>query len=340
MSMRSIVITEPGVVEVRSLPVAKRRPGEALLKLLYGGVCGSDLNTFRGTNAYAAYPCTIGHEFSAQVIETEENSYGIREGMIVTCNPYFNCGHCYSCRRGFVNCCTDNQTMGVQREGAFSDYISMPYERIYDGRGIAPRTLALIEPFCIGNHAVSRGSVSGSDRVLVMGCGTIGLLAATAAKLRGAEVYVCDISADKLACAKMLGISNGILNTSSEDLHRAVFDVTNGDGFDVCIEATGVPEAFVACIDAAAFQGRVVDVGVSKRNADFRYTEIQRKELNIFGSRGALKSDFMQTMKYVREGRVELEKIISREVPMEQAKAAFEDLNANSASVLKTVFTF
>lgn len=95
-------------------------------------------------------------------------------------------------------------------------------------------------------------------------------------KTTGGEVYVCDISADKLACAKVLDISNGILNTLSENLHRAVFDVTNGDGFDVCIEAAGVPEAFATCIDMAAFQGRVVDVGVSKRNADFRYTEIQR----------------------------------------------------------------
>ncbi len=117
MDMRSIVIPEPGVAEVRSVPMAKRRPGEALLKLLYGGVCGSDLGTYRGTNVYAAYPCTIGHEFSAQGVEAEENPYGIREGMIVTCNPYFNCGHCYSCRRGLMNCCTDNQTMEYVREG-------------------------------------------------------------------------------------------------------------------------------------------------------------------------------------------------------------------------------
>lgn len=338
--MRSIVIPRPGTVEIREIPMAKRRQGEALLKVLYGGVCGSDLNTYRGTNAYAAYPCTIGHEFSAEVVEAGENSYGIREGMIVTCNPYFNCGTCYSCRRGFVNCCTDNQTMGVQRGGAFSDYVAMPYERIYDGQGIAPRPLALIEPFCIAHHAVSRAAVTENDRVLVMGCGTIGLLAAMAAKLKGAQVYISDISAEKLAYAAKLGIENGIVNTSADAMRQAVLDATKGDFFDVCIEATGVPESFITCIDSAAFEARVVDVGVSKRNADFNYTEIQRKELNILGSRAALKSDFMQTMDYVRSGRVDLEQIISREAPMEQAKTAFEDLDANSASILKTVFTF
>ena len=110
--MKSIVIPEPGRVEIRELPMVQKKKGEAVLKLLYGGVCGSDLGTFRGANVYAAYPCIIGHEFSAEVVEAEENPYGVKPGMIVTCNPYFNCGTCYSCRRGLVNCCTHNETMG------------------------------------------------------------------------------------------------------------------------------------------------------------------------------------------------------------------------------------
>lgn len=93
-----------------------RKEGEVLLKLLYGGICGSDLGSYRGTFAYFDYPRIPGHEFSAEVIEADENNeYGIKPGMIVTCNPYFNCGHCYSCTHGIVNACMDNQTMGCQR---------------------------------------------------------------------------------------------------------------------------------------------------------------------------------------------------------------------------------
>lgn len=338
--MKAIVIPEPGKVEIQERPIPQRKAGEALLKLLYGGVCGSDLGTYRGANVYAAYPCTIGHEFSAQVVEVEENSYGIKEGMIVTCNPYFNCGSCYSCRRGLVNCCTNNQTMGVQREGAFSEYITMPIERIYDGGGLDPEILALIEPFCISNHAVSRAQVKPGDRVLVMGCGTIGLLAAVSAKLHGGEVYISDVAEEKLKYAQAMGIEHGFVNRSHEQLIEEVEKATNGDYFDVCIEATGVPEAFIACIDAAAFQGRVVDVGVSKRNADFKYTEIQRKELNIMGSRAALKSDFIETIEFVRSGQADLSKIISRRYDAGEAEAAFNDLNENSGSILKTVFKF
>lgn len=338
--MKSVVIPEPGRLEVRDVPMVSRKPGEALLKLLYGGICGSDLGTYRGTNAYAAYPCTVGHEFSAQVIEVEQNSYGIQEGMTVTCNPYFNCTTCYSCRRNLVNCCTHNQTMGVQREGAFSECISMPIERIYDGSGLDPVQLALIEPFCISHHAISRADVKKGDRVLVMGCGTIGLLAAVAAKLKGGEVFIADISAEKLNYAGEFGIEHRILNTSPADLMEAAREMTCGDYFDVCIEATGVPEAFISCIDAAAFQGRIVDVGVSKRNADFKYTEIQRKELNIMGSRAALKSDFIETIHYVRNGQVDLRKIITKQYAIEDSEKAFQDLNQNSSNILKMMLQF
>lgn len=338
--MKSIVIPQAGTVQIEERSMPQRKPGEVLLKLLYGGVCGSDLSTYRGVNAYAAYPCTIGHEFSAQVIEADENSYGIEPGMIVTCNPYFNCTSCYSCRRGFVNCCTHNETMGVQREGAFSEYITMPIERVYDGKGLDPKVLALIEPFCISNHAVSRAKIQKGDRVLVMGCGTIGLLAAVSAKLHGGEVSVTDISEEKLSYAKEVGIESCFVNTSREQLLSEAAKRTDGDFFDVCIEATGVPEAFVGCIEAAAFQARIVDVGVSKRNADFNYTEIQRKELNIMGSRAALKADFMETIDFVRNGQADLSRIISREYHMRDAEEAFKDLNQNSGNILKMIFQF
>ena len=116
--MRAIVLPEPwkAVTAEREIPVPKQ--GEALLKMVCGGICGSDLASYRGQSAYVSYPRTIGHEFAAEVVEVGENPYGIKKGMLVTGNPYFNCGTCYSCRRGYVNACIHNETMGVQREGA------------------------------------------------------------------------------------------------------------------------------------------------------------------------------------------------------------------------------
>lgn len=137
--MKAIYIEEPGKVVIREIEMPRRKSGEALLKVLYGGICGSDLGSYRGTFAYFAYPRIPGHEFAAEIVEIDDNDRGLKPGMIVTCNPYFNCGHCYSCERGIINACMDNQTMGCQRDGAFCEYITMPIERVYDGKGCRPK---------------------------------------------------------------------------------------------------------------------------------------------------------------------------------------------------------
>lgn len=182
MTNRSILIQAPEDVRVIDSPMPERKPGQVLLKLLYGGICGSDLGSYRGTFAYFDYPRIPGHEFSAEILECDEgNAYGLRPGMIVTGNPYFNCGSCYSCRRGLVNACTHNETLGCQRDGVFSTYCVLPEERIYDGKGLSPKALAAIEPFCIGYHGAKRASIHPGERVLVVGAGTIGVLTAMSA---------------------------------------------------------------------------------------------------------------------------------------------------------------
>lgn len=338
--MKAIFIEEPGKVILREIEKPVPKKGEALLKLLYGGICGSDLGSYRGTFAYFSYPRIPGHEFSAEIVEIGPNEQGFKPGMIVTCNPYFNCGHCYSCRRGLVNCCTDNQTMGVQREGAFAEYITMPVERLCDGKGLPAKTLALIEPFCISFHGVSRAKVKAGEKVLVIGAGTIGVLAAVAAKQQGAVVYISDVAQGKLEYAKQFGIDGTLLNDSAEHFAQQVNDITNGDGFDVTIEAVGLPSTFQNCIDAAAFGGRVVLIGVGKKNLDFNFTLLQKKELNVFGSRNAKTKDFIELIDVVKNGNVPLEKIVTNVYPFEDAAIAFSEFDKNAGSMLKVVLDF
>lgn len=339
--MKSIIINRPGDVEIRETEIPRPQKGEALLKVLYGGICGSDLGTYRGTFAYVSYPRTPGHEFSAEIIEIEENNRGLTPGMIVTCNPYFNCTSCYACQKGRVNCCTSNETMGVQREGAFSEYITMPIERIYDGQGLSPKTLALIEPFCISYHGVSRADIQQKDRVLVIGAGTIGVLAAVAAKSRGAKVYIADVAEQKLTFAvNEFGLDGAIVNDGPESFLEKISQVTKGSGFDAAIEAVGLPSTFQNCIDAAVFGGTVVQIGVGKKNLDFNFTMIQKKELNIFGSRNALKKDFLELIQLVKSGRVDLDKIVTNIYPMEEAAKAFADFDRNAGSMLKVLLKF
>lgn len=339
--MKTIIINKPGEVEIIEQAMPVRKQGEALLKILYGGICGSDLGTYRGTFAYASYPRIPGHEFSAEIIEIDDNDRNLKPGMIVTCNPYFNCGHCYSCQRGLVNCCTSNETMGAQRDGAFSEYITMPIERIYDGKGLSAKTLALIEPFCISYHGISRANIQPNDKVLVIGAGTIGVLAAVAAKAKGAKVYISDVTENKMNYAiETFGLDGGILNDSPENFIKRVEEITNGNYFDVTIEAVGLPSTFQACIDAAAFGARMVQIGVGKRTHEFDFTLLQKKELNVYGSRNALKKDFLELIDLVKSGKVDLEKIVTNTYNLDEADKAFQDFSKNAASMLKVVIKF
>ena len=339
--MKTIIINNPGEVDIIEQAMPVRKQGEALLKILYGGICGSDLGTYRGTFAYASYPRIPGHEFSAEIIEIGDNDRNLKPGMIVTCNPYFNCGHCYSCQRGLVNCCTSNETMGAQRDGAFSEYITMPIERIYDGKGLSAKTLALIEPFCISYHGISRANIQPNDKVLVIGAGTIGVLAAVAAKAKGAKVYISDVAENKMNYAiETFGLDGGILNDSPENFIKRVEEITNGNYFDVTIEAVGLPSTFQACIDAAAFGARMVQIGVGKRTHEFDFTLLQKKDLNVYGSRNALKKDFLELIDLVKSGKVDLEKIVTNTYNLDEADKAFQDFSKNAASMLKVVIKF
>ncbi len=339
--MKAMYITKPGEVTFADVEMPVRKPGEVLLKLLYGGICGSDLGSYRGTFAYFDYPRIPGHEFSAEVVEVDaDNAQGLKPGMIVTCNPYFNCGHCYSCQNGHVNACMDNQTMGCQRDGAFREYITMPAERVYDGKGIDPMLLAVIEPFCISYHGVTRAQVSAGDKVLIVGAGTIGVLAAVAAKAKGASVYIADVAPGKLEMAKAFGVDGTILNSSPEHFDAAVKEITDGNGFDITIEAVGLPSTFQNCIDAACFGGNVGVIGVGKKNLDFNFTLLQKKELNVFGSRNALKKDFLELIDLVKEGNTPVRNVITNVYKFKDGAQAFSDFANNPGDMLKVVLDF
>ena len=214
----------------------------------------------------------------------------------------------------------------------------MPIERIYDGKGLPAKTLALIEPFCISYHGVSRADVKAGDNVLVIGAGTIGVLAAVAAKAKGAKVYISDVAEKKMNYAvETFGLDGGILNDSHENFIQRVEEITGGNYFDVTIEAVGLPSTFLNCIEAAAYGARVVQIGVGKKNVDFDFTLLQKKELNVFGSRNALKKDFLELIDLVKSGKVDLEKIVTNTYSLDEADKAFSDFDKNAASMLKVV---
>ena len=332
--MKAIVIDKPYEVEIRDVPMPTVGEGEVLLRVLYVGICGADVASYTGNQPFTTYPRIPGHEFSAEIIEIPENDKGLKKGDVVTCNPYFNCGKCYSCERGHVNCCTDNRTMGVQRDGAFCEYISMPVERIYPGMGLTAQELALIEPFSISRHAISRASIRPTDSVLIVGAGPIGLFALLAAKQFAGKIAVADVLNNRLNLAMSYG-ADGVVNTATEDIAKFTEEFTDGRGFDVCIEACGRPETFLMCIDEAAYAANIILIGNGKRETTFLHSIILKKELNIFGSRNAMKQDFLDNIELAASGKVDVMKMVSGVYEMDKAAEAFDALAHNKGDLAK-----
>lgn len=338
--INALQIKKPGQIEYIKMERPVPKKGEALLKIKYCGFCGSDIASYTGNQPFTTYPRIPGHEFSAEIIEINagDTKTKLRPGMIVTGIPYFNCGVCYPCRNGRKNCCESNETMGVHRDGAFAEYITMPLEHIVYGKGLSPIELALVEPFSISYHAVNRGNVRPGDKVLVIGAGPIGIFAMVAAKIRGAEVYVADLLDQRLNLVKKLGC-DGVINIRNEDFSSIVQEITDGSGMDVCIEAVGVPETFLNCIENVCYGGKIILIGNGKKEVTFNQSIIVKKELDIFGSRNSV-NDFEPVINLIDWGMLDITQVVTNIYKFDEAMQAIDAIRNNDGSIGKVLLKF
>ena len=311
-------------------------PGQILVKIEYVGCCGSDLNTYLGRNPMVKLPVVPGHVVGAVV---EEIGEGVPEGlfakgMSVTLNPYTNCGKCASCRNGRVNACEHNETLGVQRNGVMCEYAVMPWQKVIPAPSMSSRDCALIEPMSVGFHAVSRGQVVDNERVMVIGCGMIGIGAIVRASLRGATVIAVDLDDEKLELARKVGATY-VINSKTENVHERMLQLTDGLGADVVIEAVGSPATYVMAVDEVGFTGRVACIGYAKSPVEFQTKLFGQKELDIRGSLKALPDDFRAVINYLQTVVCPLDKLIKRIAKHGEAAAAMADWAAAPGKVFR-----
>ena len=334
--MKTLSIISAGQSGYSESPRPEAGRGEVLLKVKRVGYCGSDLNTFRGLNPMVSYPRIPGHELAAEIVAVGADVPAtLTPGLLVTVLPYTACGQCSACRAGRSNACRNNQTLGVQRDGALAEYLAIPWEKVIAAPKLSELELALVEPLSVGFHAVDRGQVAGGDTVLVFGCGMIGLGAIAAAGLeRGARVIAVDVDDAKLALAKTCGATH-VINSRTEALEETVLKLTDGEGVNVVIEAVGLPQTYTAAVQLAAFAGRIVYIGYAKAPVSYETKYFVMKELDIRGSRNATKEDFERVIKVLESGRYPSQQTVTQTVPFEQGGAALEQWSQNPAVVTK-----
>jgi threonine dehydrogenase-like Zn-dependent dehydrogenase len=315
--MQALVLKGPGEIAVVEVPPLVCPEGEVLLQVKRVGLCGSDLNSYRGKNPMVSFPRIVGHEVAATVMNDTQGHPALAAGTNVTLSPYTSCGRCASCKRGRPNACQFNQTLGVQRDGALTEYIALPPEKLYPAN-LSLKELCLVEPLTVGFHAVARGRVTETDTVAIIGCGGVGLGAVAASGYRGARTIAIDVDDEKLNIARTAGATDAI-NTKREVLHERLAEMTDGRGPDVVIEAIGLPDTFRAAVEEVAFTGRVVYIGYAKEPVAYETKLFVQKELDILGSRNALPEDFHAVIQMLEQGRFPTEEAVSAVVPLAEA---------------------
>src|ERR1700730_5605834 len=328
--MKALVLQKPGQASIETIPDPVPADGKVLLKVRMVGFCGSDLNSFRGLNPLVSFPRILGHEVCATIVGGKNE---LPAGTDVALSPYTSCGQCASCRRGRPNACQLNQTLGVQRDGALTEFIVMPAEKLYPAK-LTLKELCLVEPLTVGSHAVARGRVTADDTVAVFGCGGVGLGAVAASNSRGATTICIDVDHDKLELAQLAGGAYSI-NSSREPLHERLQEITEGRGPDVVIEAIGTRGTFRAAVEEVAFTGRVVYIGYAKEPVTYETRVFVQKELDILGSRNALPEDFRAAIHLLEGKKFPVDQAVSLVVPLEEAANALRSWSENPASFKK-----
>jgi threonine dehydrogenase-like Zn-dependent dehydrogenase len=332
--MKAVVVQEPGKATLADIPEPSNNSGETLLQIRMIGLCGTDLNTFRGTNPLVTFPRVLGHEVAATILHAGSGLSNVfREGTAVTLAPYTACGECASCLRGRPNACISNQTLGVQRDGALTERITIPAEKLYTA-ALTLKELCLVEPLTVGFHAANRGRVSKRDTVAVFGCGGVGLGAISASAFHGARVIAIDMDDAKLEIARKTGATD-LIHSGKEDLHSRLSKLTDGRGPDCIIEAIGLAHTFRASVEEVAFTGRVVYIGYAKEPVAYETSLFVQKELDILGSRNALPADFREVIRMLEERRFPVNDVISAVVPIEEAPEMLRQWSSNPAAFTK-----
>jgi len=333
--LKALIIKQPGEAVVQSVPDPLVKGDDLLLKVRMIGLCGSDLNSFRGKNPLVSYPRIPGHEVAATVVQGNSQ---VAAGTDVTMSPYTNCGRCASCRRNRPNACQFNETLGVQRDGALTEYITMPAEKVYTAQ-LSIKELCLVEPLTVGFHSAARGRVTAQDTVVVFGCGGVGLGAVAACHFRGARTIAVDVADGKLALAQKAGADYAI-NSKQESLHEKLLALSDGLGPDVVIEAIGMPQTFRAAVEEVAFTGRVVYIGYAKEPVSYETRLFVQQELDIMGSRNALPEDFRQVIRMLEKRLFPVEEAVSAIVPLEEAPVALRSWSDNPSRFSKIMVNF
>lgn len=324
--MRAIVKTMARVgMTLEDVPTPGCGPSDVLIKVRAAGVCGTDLHIWewdRWASNRMKPPVTIGHEFAGEIVELGEdaNRAGILKiGDLVTAEGHLVCGHCLQCRTGNAHLCKRTQIIGVDRDGAFADFIAIPASNVMKLHGIPLEIGAIMDPVGNAVHTVLEGVEVPGSSVFVVGCGPIGCFAVGVARAAGASLVVAsDLNDMRLELALRMG-AHLTLNPDRDDVVAKVLDATHGNGVDLVCEMSGHPSCHAQAFKTARIGGRVNLLGTPSKSTEVDFAQdIIFKGLTLYGVTGRKMYSTWNTMgQMIRSGELDPRPVITHRFPLE-----------------------
>ena len=329
--MKAAVLTNWNNIELTDVDIPQAGANEAVIRVSFAGICGSDVQIFHGRNPIAKTPVIPGHEFAGHIHSLGAGAnQNLSVGQQVAVRPFISCGSCTACCHGLNHVCENLIVIGVNQNGAFAEYVRVPVDNLVPLPDAVPATIAaLSEPFSVGYHTCRRGKLEASDRVLVTGAGPIGLYAAIVARELGArDVVISEPLAQRRTQVEKLGFAAFDPNTM--DGEEALRVRSDGKGYDLIIETSGVDAGFDTAVRTAAVRGRIVTLGFPHKNyAAYNVTQGIVKELSLIGSRVCPPMEFEETLQLIsyiyQSDRLDFEEIIAEIRPLEQIRQSIDD---------------
>ncbi len=336
--MKQQVMTEPGKIVFQEVPVPEVGANDVKIRIENIGICGSDIHVYHGEHPFTSYPVTQGHEVSGEIVEVGSGVTNLKAGQKVTIEPQVTCGHCHPCRHGKYNLCEELKVMGFQTTGTASEYF------VCDQKYVTPvpdemsfEEAAMIEPLAVAVHGVKQmGNVEGLD-VVVIGAGPIGNLVAQTAKGMGArKVMITDISDTRLAKAKECGIDHCV-NTLHTDFNEALLEAFGPDKADVIYDCAGNDITMGQAIAHARKGSVIVLVAVFAKKANIDLAVANDHELDLKSTMMYRHDDYVDAIRLVNEGKVQLKPLISKKFPFEQYLDAYRYIDDNRETTMKVI---
>ena len=324
----------PGL-KVTSVPKPSPGPGEVLIAVRHAGVCGTDLH-IADWDAWAhgriKPPVVIGHEFAGEIAALGDGVTGLRKGQLVTAEGHIVCGHCLQCRTGNSHICKNTRIIGVDRDGAFAEYIVMPTTNVLTLSGIPTEVGAIMDPMGNAFHTVLTADIPGST-VFVVGCGPIGCFAVGIARAAGAtKVIASDVNPKRLALAATMG-AHVTINAARDDVVKTVIAETGGEGADVVCEMSGVPSALHQAFAAVRMGGRVQLLGLPKGDVPINFAdEIIFKGITLYGVIGRkMYETWHQMRRFLTGGQFDPRPVITHTFPLAKIDEALTAIRSGDA---------